>query len=87
MSLTSLDRISNYSGSTCGAVTIWNILQLVIVCTNQYESQLVRKCMHAHTLWFDFFFVCVHELVLAFSLSTAFENYAATGSVISAELC
>ena len=42
MSLTSVDRISNYSGSTCGAVTIWKILRPVIVCTNQYESPIPK---------------------------------------------
>ena len=29
MSLTSVDRISNYSGSACGAVIIWKILRPV----------------------------------------------------------
>ena len=42
MSLTSVDRISNYSGSVCGAVTICDNLQPVIVCTNQYEYPIPK---------------------------------------------
>ena len=37
MSLTSVDRISNYSGSACGAVTsvaLWTILRPVIVISS-----------------------------------------------------